>query len=91
VLRHMKAHVETGESLPRALFDKMQAAKNFQSGLKTLRRSSFRCSTCWRTQNTTQRKTYRQAIVKPGGSSPALESFKAFRGREPSLDALLRH
>ena len=37
MLRHMKAHVETGESLPRALFGKMQAAKNFQSGLQTLR------------------------------------------------------
>jgi oligopeptidase A len=26
-----------------------------------------------------------------GGSRPALESFKAFRGREPQIDALLRH
>jgi oligopeptidase A len=26
-----------------------------------------------------------------GGSRPALESFKAFRGREPTIDALLRH
>jgi len=26
-----------------------------------------------------------------GGSRPALESFVAFRGREPSIDALLRH
>ena len=34
---------------------------------------------------------YRQAILEAGGSRPALDSFKAFRGREPSLDALLRH
>ena len=26
-----------------------------------------------------------------GGSRPALESFRAFRGREPEIDALLRH
>jgi oligopeptidase A len=26
-----------------------------------------------------------------GGSRPAMESFKAFRGREPNIDALLRH
>jgi oligopeptidase A len=36
-------------------------------------------------------RLYRQAILEAGGSRPALESFKAFRGREPSLDALLRH
>jgi oligopeptidase A len=36
-------------------------------------------------------KKYRQAILEAGGSRPALESFKAFRGREPQLDALLRH
>jgi oligopeptidase A len=34
---------------------------------------------------------YRQAILESGGSRPAMESFKAFRGREPTLDALLRH
>jgi len=33
----------------------------------------------------------RQAILEAGGSRPAMESFKAFRGREPTLDALLRH
>ena len=37
VLQNMSAHAETGASLPRALFDKMLAAKNFQSGLATLR------------------------------------------------------
>ena len=30
-------------------------------------------------------------ILAVGGSRPALESFRAFRGREPSIDALLRH
>jgi oligopeptidase A len=30
-------------------------------------------------------------ILAVGGSRPAMESFKAFRGREPSVDALLRH
>ena len=30
-------------------------------------------------------------VLAVGGSRSAAESFKAFRGREPSLDALLRH
>ena len=34
---------------------------------------------------------YRAEILEVGGSRPAAESFKAFRGREPSIDALLRH
>lgn len=41
VLRHMTAHVDTGEPLPRALFEKMLAAKNFQSGMQTLRQIEF--------------------------------------------------
>ena len=36
-------------------------------------------------------RKYRQTILESGGSRPAMESFKAFRGREPRLDALLRH
>jgi len=36
-------------------------------------------------------RRYRTAILEAGGSRPAMESFKAFRGREPQLDALLRH
>jgi oligopeptidase A len=36
-------------------------------------------------------KKYLQEILEVGGSRPAIESFKAFRGREPELDALLRH
>jgi oligopeptidase A len=30
-------------------------------------------------------------ILEVGGSRPALESFRAFRGRDPSIDAMLRH
>jgi oligopeptidase A len=164
VLRHMTAHVDTGEPLPRALFDKMLAAKNFQSGLGTLRQIEFglfdmllhtehdpqgdfmpllskvrneiaviQPPAFSRTAHTfshifaggyaagyysykwaevlsadayaafeetagenglpsveTGRK-YREAILEAGGSRPAMESFKAFRGREPTLDALLRH
>jgi len=177
VLKHMTAHVDTGEPLPRALFDRMLAAKNFQSGMQTLRQIEFSLfdmllHTEWqpggdvmallagvreeyavitpppysRTAHTfshifsggyaagyysykwaevlsadayaafeesaqsatpagintdaeggsspvsleTGRK-YRQAILEAGGSRPAMESFKAFRGREPSIDALLRH
>jgi oligopeptidase A len=163
VLKHMTAHVDTGEPLPRALFDKMLAAKNFQSGMQTLRQVEFslfdmllhtshnpsadvmallnevrqevaviKAPPYSRTAHTfshifsggyaagyysykwaevlsadayaafeeaasagapqveTGRK-YRQAILEAGGSRPAMESFKAFRGREPSIDALLRH
>jgi oligopeptidase A len=36
-------------------------------------------------------RRYREAILEAGGSRPAMESFKAFRGREPGIDALLRH
>jgi len=164
VLQHMTAHVDTGAPLPRALFDKMLAAKNFQSGMQTLRQIEFALfdmllhtshdpaldfmpllndvrkevavmhPPAWsRTAHTfshifaggyaagyysykwaevlsadayaafeetaaadgtpsaeTGRK-YREAILEAGGSRPAMESFKAFRGREPTLDALLRH
>ncbi|MFN4103504.1 MAG: M3 family metallopeptidase, partial [Tepidimonas sp.] len=36
-------------------------------------------------------RRYRQQILEVGGSRPALESFRAFRGRDPQIDALLRH
>ena len=36
-------------------------------------------------------RRYREEVLEVGGSRPAMESFKAFRGREPSVDALLRH
>ena len=163
VLKHMTAHVDTGEPLPRALFDKMLVAKNFQAGMQTLRQVEFslfdmllhtsfdpagnvmnllndvraevaviKAPLYSRTAHTfshifsggyaagyysykwaevlsadayaafeeaanagapqveTGRK-YREAILEAGGSRPAMESFKAFRGREPSIDALLRH
>jgi oligopeptidase A len=41
VLQSMSAHVDTGAALPRALFDKMLAAKNYQSGMQTLRQVEF--------------------------------------------------
>ena len=168
VLRHMTAHVDTGEPLPRALFDKMLAARNFQSGMQTLRQIEFSlfdmllhtdfdarqappgavmellaqvrdevavlpAPAFSRTPNTFTHifsggyaagyysykwaevlsadayaafeetvgatgqpsietgRRYRTAILEAGGSRPAMESFKAFRGREPQLDALLRH
>jgi oligopeptidase A len=34
---------------------------------------------------------FRDEVLAQGGSRPALESFVAFRGRPPQLDALLRH
>ncbi|HWX11282.1 MAG TPA: M3 family metallopeptidase, partial [Trinickia sp.] len=41
VLADMSSHVDTGAKLPRELFEKMLAAKNFQSGLGTLRQIVF--------------------------------------------------
>ncbi|EXU80061.1 oligopeptidase A [Comamonas aquatica DA1877] len=164
VLRHMTAHVETGEPLPRALYDKMIAAKNFQAGMGTLRQVEFALfdmllhtehqpdadynallqqvraevavlpttaynrstntfshifaggyaagyySYKWAevlsadayaafeetqgsdgsTSQTTAQK-YLHNILEMGGSRSAMDNFKAFRGREPQLDALLRH
>ncbi|WP_370626452.1 M3 family metallopeptidase [Polynucleobacter sp. 30F-ANTBAC] len=169
VLQKMTAHVETGETLPQSLFDKMIAAKNFQNGLGTLRQLVFSMadwklhseftpenaqatdvlalsksinddihvipqSEISRWPNTfshifaggysagyysykwaevlsadayaafeeAAKKTgsvldqatgerYREEILEVGGSRSAAESFKAFRGREPKIDALLRH
>ena len=163
-LQQMTAHVKTGEPLPRALFDKMTAAKNFQSGMMTLRQVEFSLIDMHlhydfdpRSERTVQEliddirkqfavlippafnrfqhsfghifsggyaagyysykwaevlsadayaafeeaievgnlvetgKRFQREILAVGGSRPALESFKAFRGREPSIDALLRH
>ena len=36
-------------------------------------------------------KDFLQQVLQQGGSRPAMESFVAFRGREPTVDALLRH
>ena len=160
VLKHLTAHVDSGEPLPRALYDKMLAAKNFQSGLQTLRQIEFALfdmrlhgepgrendiqglvdevrrevsvmpppafnrfqhsfshifaggysagyysykwaevlsADAWSAFEETSAldpdtgRRYREAILEAGGSRPAMESFKAFRGREPRIDALLRH
>lgn len=165
VLSGMAQHVDTGEPLPRALFDKMLAAKNFQSGLHTLRQIEFALfdmrlhgdfepggektvmqllaevrkqvaviippaynrfqnsfshifaggyaagyySYKWAEVLSADAYSlfeenmadlagsvqagirFRDEILAMGGSRPALESFIAFRGREPTMDALLRH
>jgi oligopeptidase A len=36
-------------------------------------------------------RRYRREILEVGGSRDAMDSFRAFRGREPSIAALLRH
>ncbi len=162
VLKHMTEHVDNKNPLPKTLFDKMIEAKNFQSGMQTLRQIEFslfdiKLHTEYSNQNKinplTLLETIRDeiAVVRPpswnrfpnsfshifaggyaagyysykwaevlasdafslfeeqgilsshagqkfrtevlskGGSRPAMESFVAFRGREPSVDALLRH
>ncbi|MEF7617380.1 M3 family metallopeptidase [Aquincola sp. MAHUQ-54] len=160
VLQQLTAHIDTGAPLPRALFDKMIAAKNFQSGMATLRQIEFALfdmrlhhepSAATRVQqvldevrqevavleatpfNRSQHtfshifaggyaagyysykwaevlsadawsafeengvldvetgRRLRREVLEVGGSRPAMESFKAFRGRAPTIDALLRH
>jgi len=41
VLSQMTAHVDSGEPLPRTLFERMLAARNFQSGMQMLRQIEF--------------------------------------------------
>ena len=36
-------------------------------------------------------EAFRTHILETGGSREAMELFVAFRGREPTIDALLRH
>jgi oligopeptidase A len=162
VLRHMAKHVETGDSLPRDLFDKMLAARNFQAGMQTMRQIEFSLfdmhlhrdfdpdgsqsaldllndiraqvavvvppdynrfpnnfshifaggyaagyySYKWAevlsadayalfeengVLNPEVGHRFWSEILAQGGARPAIESFKAFRGREPTIDALLRH
>ena len=162
VLKDMTRHVETGSSLPRELFEKMVAAKNFQSGMQTVRQLEFAIfdmrlhsdfdpnggktplqladevrrgvavlfpppynrfpnsfshifgggyaagyySYKWAevlsadaysmfeengVLNSSVGNRFREEILAAGGSRPALESFVAFRGRKPNIDALLRH
>lgn len=161
VLQGMTRQSETGEPLPRGLYDKMIAAKNFQSGMQAVRQIEFSLFD-WRihTHFDSSKETvldvvdqirqqvavnippawnrfphsfghifsggyaagyysykwaevlsadafarfeeegvlnrdvgmlFRNAILAVGGSRPAAESFRAFRGRDPQLDALLRH
>lgn len=162
VLRGMTRHSDTNEKLPRVLFDKMLAAKNFQSGLQTLRQIEFALfdmlmhsnfeaggaksildlldevraeiavlippafhrfphsfahifaggyaagyySYKWAevlsadayslfeengVLNPDIGARFRSEILAMGGSRGAMDSFSAFRGREPGIDALLRH
>jgi len=165
VLKHMTAHVDTGAPLPRDLFERMLAAKNFQSGLATVRQLEFglfdmlvhsayvpggggRFATPQAALDAVRAdvrvlpvapydrfmhafghifaggyaagyysykwaevlsadayslfeelgvlspeagQRFRDEVLAKGGSRPAMASFVAFRGREPQLDALLRH
>jgi oligopeptidase A len=36
-------------------------------------------------------RAFRENILEKGGSADAMELYAAFRGREPTVDALLRH
>ena len=161
VLVQMSSHEETGAVLPKELFDKMHAAKNFQRGMFLVRQMEFALfdMEIYHQEDEGRLKEWPQildkvrqevAVTQPpaynrfalsfshifaggyaagyysyawaevlsadayaafeesddvaetgrrfwkeilavGGSRSAAESFKAFRGREPSLDALLRH
>jgi oligopeptidase A len=165
VLSGMTAHAKTGAPLPRELFDRMLAARNFGSGLAMLRQIEFALfdmrvhseyqaggagsyATARGVLDAVRREVavaarpaydrfinafghvfaggyaagyysykwaevlsadafslfeergvlspevgarFRDEVLARGGSRPALESFVAFRGRAPQLDALLRH
>jgi oligopeptidase A len=160
VVSRLTAHVDSGEPLPRELFNRLLAARNFQSGLQTLRQIEFslvdmrlhaEADAGGRVQavvdevraevavnppppfnrfqhtfshifaggysagyysykwaevlsadafaafeeqgvfNPEVGQRFRREILEAGGSRPAMDSFRAFRGREPTIDALLRH
>ena len=160
VLQRLTQHVDTGEPLPRDLFERLRAARNFQKGLFLLRQCEFALfdmrvhheagaaarvqAVCTEVNTEVQPEAapafarypctfghlfdggygagyygyawaevlsadaygafeeagifdaatgrrFREQILEVGGSRTALESFRAFRGREPRLDALLRH
>ena len=162
VLTHMTQHVETGEPLPRELFDKMIAAKNFHAGLYMLRQMEFslfdmrlHAEHCSADRDSLLKllaevrsevsvmpppaynrmpwsfahifgggyaagyysykwaevlsadafsrfeeegvlspvagSAFRHEVLGRGGSRDAMTNFVAFRGRQPSVDALLRH
>jgi oligopeptidase A len=165
VLQLLTGHADTGEKLPRALFEKMLAAKNFQSGMFAVRQLEFalfdmllHSATEWPDEAHVMKLladvrrevsvlvppeynrfphafshifaggyaagyySYKWAevlsadaysafeenkdggvlspvigsrfldeVLAVGGSRPAMQSFVAFRGRKPTIDALLRH
>jgi oligopeptidase A len=160
VLSRLSAHVDDASPLPRALFDKMVAARHFHSALEMLRQVQYalfdmrihhepgaaravqrvldevQAEVSVLDADPAQRlphsfshifaggygagyysykwaevlsadaysafeemglfdidtgRRYRREILEVGGSRDALDSFKAFRGREPSITALLRH
>ena len=160
VIQQLSSHVDSGAPLPRALFDKMLAAKNYQAGLQTLRQIEFALfdmrlhaepgaeqriqalldevraevsvnpppafnrfqhsfshifaggyaagyysykwaevlsADCWAAFeeegvfNPATGRRYLDEILSMGSVRDAKDNFKAFRGREPQIDALLRH
>ena len=164
VVHGMSAHVDSGEAMPAGLFQKMLAAKNYQSGFATMRQVEFSLfdMLLHSQTNATQEplalladirkdttvlpapsysrtphsfshifaggyaagyysykwaevlsadcyaafeeaallgkdalkatgKRYLTEILQVGGSRPAIESFTAFSGRAPQIDALMRH
>ncbi|MCB5363154.1 M3 family metallopeptidase [Pusillimonas sp. CC-YST705] len=169
VVQALSAHVQTGEPLPRELYDKLLAARNFQSGMQTVRQIEFalfdmaiharpegmNIAQVLQTLNEVRQevavvippswhrfphnfshlfaggyaagyysykwaevlsadayaafeeaaqaegrqdtlhphtgKRFLDEVLAVGGTRPAADSFLAFRGRAPLLDALLRH
>ncbi|CAM3961373.1 M3 family metallopeptidase [Roseateles saccharophilus] len=160
VLQQLSGHVDSGAPLPRELFEKMLAAKNFQSGLMTLRQIEFALfdmrlhgepgseadvqklldevrdevavlippafnrfqhsfshifaggyaagyysykwaellsADAWSAFeeegvfNAATGRRFLHEVLEQGGARDAIDNFKAFRGREPRIDALLRH
>ncbi|HEX6136851.1 MAG TPA: M3 family metallopeptidase [Casimicrobiaceae bacterium] len=164
VLSRMSAHAETGAPLPRELFERMLAARNFGNGIAMVRQLEFalfdmlvhseyapgggRYDSPQAVLDAVRREVavvlrpaydrfmhafghvfaggyaagyysykwaevlsadafslfeergvlspevgarFRDEVLARGGSRPAIESFVAFRGRPPQLDALLRH
>ena len=162
VLNRISGHWQTGEPIPDDLYDKMQAARHFQTAMATVRQLEFaifdmrlhmdaQAAEAGRAQallnevrqqvavvpypafnrmaNTFTHvfaggyaagyysykwaevlsadafarfeeeglfdagvgEAFLQEVLQVGGSRPAMESFVAFRGRKPQVDALLRH
>lgn len=162
VLNLISGHWQTGEPLPKDLFDKMQAARHFQTAMMMVRQLEFalfdmrlhmdpQASEPGHVEQIQAEVRQQVAVVQPpafnrmahsfshifaggyaagyysykwaevlsadayarfeedglfsaevgqafleeilqvGGSRPAMESFVAFRGRKPQIDALLRH